>query len=121
MAGAAAAALPILSQCGPVFAAGSMTEVGKTDDFKVGDYKKVTLADGSSIYVTKTADGYRALSSKCTHKGCEVLWVSARKVFQCPCHGGIYDNNGKNTAGPPPRPLASLPTKVQDGSVFVTT
>jgi Rieske Fe-S protein len=118
--GTVAAALPLLGGYHPALAADPGTAVGKSGDFKVGEFKKVTLPDGSSIYVTKTTDGYRALSSKCTHRGCEVLWVPARKSFQCPCHGGTFDATGKNTGGPPPRPLASLTAKEVDGTVYVT-
>lgn len=94
---------------------------GELEDFKQDTYKKVVLNDGTSVYITKsTADpvGYVALSSKCTHKGCQVLWLPSRNVFRCPCHGGTFDGNGKNVSGPPPSPLKSFKVKV-DGSTLM--
>lgn len=120
VAGAAVLTLPLTACNRAANADSSQVEVGKTSDFETDHYKKVTLPDGSSVYVTKTHDGYRALSSKCTHRGCEVLWVPGRKVFQCPCHGGQFDAEGKNIAGPPPSPLPSLTTNVQGDTVYVT-
>jgi len=97
-----------------------MAAVGKVGDFTAGQYKKVTLPDGSNVYVTKSGDNYKALASKCTHKGCEVLWVPGRKVFTCPCHGGQFDADGKNIAGPPPTPLPQYTTKVDGDTVYVS-
>jgi Rieske Fe-S protein len=120
MAGAASVALPALR---PIAARADVpyVPVGKTGDFKVGQFKKVVLDDGTGLFVTRV-DGkevkYLVLSSKCTHKGCEILWLGERKEFRCPCHGGLYDASGKNISGPPPSPLPSYPTKVQDGKVL---
>jgi Rieske Fe-S protein len=54
----------------------------------------------------------RALSATCTHLGCQVRWDRAAKHFQCPCHGGAYNPIGQVVAGPPPRPLATLETRI---------
>lgn len=45
------------------------------------------------------------LSNSCAHLGCPVRWVitEGEGEFLCPCHGGIYNINGKYVAGPPPR------------------
>src|SRR5579862_6978264 len=102
VAGAGVAVLAITGCNKAAQADASSAPVGKTGDFTSGDYKKVTLPNGASAYVTKTSDGFKALSSKCTHRGCEVLWVPARKTFQCPCHGARFDDAGKNVAGPAP-------------------
>ena len=52
------------------------------------------------------ADGtYRALSATCTHLGCTVQYRSDLRQIWCACHNGIYDLNGRNVSGPPPRPL----------------
>ncbi|BDI32785.1 cytochrome b6 [Capsulimonas corticalis] len=118
MAGAAVAVLPLLSPSAR--AAGGFEKVGSVGDFTVGDFKKVTLSDGGSIYVTKQSDGkFLALSSRCTHKGCEVLWSPGGHQFKCPCHGGRFDAAGKNAGGPPQTPLPELTTKVEGGSVLV--
>src|SRR5579864_8249661 len=83
MAGAAMAATPVLISGLPVQAADSSSvPVGKAGDFKTGDYKKVALPDGTGVYVTRDGDDYRALSARCTHRGCEVLWVPGSKQFR---------------------------------------
>lgn len=53
-----------------------------------------------------------ALSSRCMHLGCPVRWVSATQAFICPCHGGVYDFEGKVTGGPAVRPLDRFETRV---------
>ncbi|WP_455389410.1 QcrA and Rieske domain-containing protein, partial [Petrachloros mirabilis] len=37
----------------------------------------------------------------------------------CPCHGSVYDVDGKVLAGPAPRSLDVLPSKVEQGKLFV--
>ena len=60
---------------------------------------------GQKILVLKTDDGVAAFSRRCTDLGCLVSWNKERQQFLCPCHRGVYDKNGTNIAGPPPRPL----------------
>ena len=67
------------------------------------------LADGKPV----------ALSARCTHAGCTVLWRAEQDAFVCPCHGGRFDSSGKNVSGPPPRPLDNLQATSQDGAIYV--
>jgi menaquinol-cytochrome c reductase iron-sulfur subunit len=55
------------------------------------------------------------LSPICTHMGCNVEWSDEKQRFLCPCHGGQYTADGRNVAGPPPRPLDRLAARVEDG------
>lgn len=41
----------------------------------------------------------------CTHLGCPVEWFPQSGLFMCPCHGGVYYENGERASGPPPRGL----------------
>jgi Rieske Fe-S protein len=66
------------------------------------------------VFVDRDGDNYRVLSAVCTHLGCGVKWDGAAKQYKCPCHGGIYDREGKVLAGPPPRPLDRLNTRVNE-------
>ena len=53
-----------------------------------------------------TADGeYRAMSATCTHLSCTVQYRKDVQQIWCACHNGMYDLNGRNVSGPPPRPL----------------
>lgn len=70
------------------------------------------------VVVFRNPDGkLKAFDSKCTHAGCNVEYQKV-KIF-CNCHGGTYDLNGKNVAGPPPRPLTELGVTEQDGAIYV--
>ena len=53
-----------------------------------------------------TGDRVRALHSTCTHLGCRTRSTPRSKPDQCPCHGGVYDMQGKVSPGPPPRAAA---------------
>jgi cytochrome b6-f complex iron-sulfur subunit len=44
-----------------------------------------------------------AVSSTCSHSGCEVK--KRRTQFECPCHGSEYDLDGTVTRGPASEPL----------------
>jgi len=39
----------------------------------------------------------------------------------CPCHGGVYYENGDVAAGPPPHPLSRYAVRVKDGYVEMET
>ncbi len=62
-----------------------------------------------------------ALSATCTHLGCQIRWDPAGASFRCPCHGGVFDAEGKVVAGPPPRALDRVEVRVdpRDGQVLV--
>ena len=47
----------------------------------------------------------RAFNALCTHAQCTVEYRPAERDIFCNCHNGIYNLNGRNIAGPPPRPL----------------
>jgi menaquinol-cytochrome c reductase iron-sulfur subunit len=62
---------------------------------------------------------YVAISTRCAHLGCPVRYIQASQKFVCPCHGGIYDAQGKVVGGPPVRPLDRFYTRVVKGRVQV--
>ena len=47
----------------------------------------------------------RAINAVCTHLQCTAEYRPASGDIFCNCHNGLYDINGRNVAGPPPRPL----------------
>jgi len=56
------------------------------------------------IFVRRSAGGTTtALSTECTHRGCEVEPSTDRLV--CPCHGSEFDLEGAVLQGPAERPL----------------
>ncbi len=40
------------------------------------------------------------LSPKCPHMGCELVWNTAEKTWDCPCHGSRFECDGAYIAGP---------------------
>ena len=62
---------------------------------------------------------YVAISTRCMHLGCPVRYIQASKRFVCPCHGGVYDFEGKVDGGPPVRPLDRFYTRARAGRVEV--
>jgi Rieske Fe-S protein len=80
----------------------------------VGEIGKTTVyvrAYNPQIDVPKYQD-FVAISTRCMHLGCPVRYVDASKRFICPCHGGVYDFEGKVDGGPPVRPLDRFYTRI---------
>jgi len=90
-------------------------EVGKTTVY-VRSYNEeidrdTPLPDPDSPFI--------AVSNRCMHLGCPVRYVDASKRFICPCHGGVYEFQGRVAGGPPVRPLDRFYTRVRNGNVEV--
>ncbi len=67
------------------------------------------------------ADGQlRAFSAVCTHLDCTVKYRPDLQKIHCACHGGLYDLNGQNIAGPPPRPLTPFKVVQRGDDVIVS-
>ena len=142
VAGAVATAAFVLPALG--FALGPVFEkheqrwqaVGPPDEFPDDTYvpKVITIVDGigqagkSTAYVRKRNakldtdkpdqyNQYIAISTRCMHLGCPVRFVEAAERFICPCHGGVYNFEGKVDGGPPVRPLDRFYTRVRNGQV----
>ena len=105
--------------------------VGPVSDFTSDSYRAIVLAAVEGIgeagkttaYVRRgSADleedenGFVAISTRCAHLGCPVRFVQAAANFICPCHGGVYDFEGKVIGGPPVRPLDRFQTRAVDSS-----
>ena len=76
--------------------------------------------DQHVVYLVKEgSSGVRALSSTCTHLGCQTSYDPQSKLIKCPCHGGTYRADGTVVAGPPPRPLPTLATRIDGAQVSV--
>jgi menaquinol-cytochrome c reductase iron-sulfur subunit len=144
VAGVVAASAFILPALG--FALGPVFEkhhqrwqaVGPPDDFPVSTYvpKVITIVDGigqagkTTVYIRKRdakidtdkPDQYNefvAISTRCMHLGCPVRFVEAAARFICPCHGGVYDFEGKVDGGPPVRPLDRFYTRQRNGQLEI--
>ena len=61
----------------------------------------------------------RAFSATCTHLDCTVRYRPDLQKIHCACHNGMYDLNGQNISGPPPRPLSEFRVVQQGDDVIV--
>lgn len=105
--------------------------LGKVDDFPEGQTRLAKYVnpfvvpwDGATrnipCWVRRTgADTFQVFAINCTHLGCPVRWFPESGLFMCPCHGGVYYEDGSRASGPPPRGLYEYEYKVQDGQLVV--
>jgi Rieske Fe-S protein len=68
---------------------------------------------------TQTGD-FRAFSATCTHLDCTVQYRKDMGLIWCACHNGRYDLNGRNVAGPPPRPLDEYRVVLQGDEILIS-
>lgn len=106
-------------------------EVGPTGSLRTGEPEELE-------YAGTVKDGWRTITAKkaiwavqqpagdiivfspiCPHLGCGFRWEAGDHKFHCPCHGSVYDVTGKVLAGPAPRPLDVLPSKVEQGKLLI--
>jgi Rieske Fe-S protein len=66
------------------------------------------LADRRIAIYRDEAGILHALSSVCTHRGCDVEWNGEEKVWDCPCHGSRFAADGAVLRGPAAQPLPSV-------------
>jgi Rieske Fe-S protein len=131
---AALVAVPVLGYLlGPIRrrAAQSWILLGPVERFPVGDTRLAIYEtpfrvpwDGPTA---KIACWVRRLSSQrfqvfainCTHLGCPVRWFAPSRLFMCPCHGGVYYEDGSRASGPPPRGLYEYDYHIREGQLWV--
>jgi menaquinol-cytochrome c reductase iron-sulfur subunit len=105
--------------------------LGKIDAFPVGQTRLATYTnpfttpwDGETAempcWVRRIADDrFQVFAINCTHLGCPVRWFPESGLFMCPCHGGVYYEDGQHASGPPPRRLYEYEYKVDGGQLMV--
>ena len=73
------------------------------------------------VFVGRDAGGLYAVTSTCTHQGCDVRAEGSgdSALLMCPCHGSTFDRNGNVTRGPANKALAHFAVEI-DASGNVT-
>ena len=72
------------------------------------------------VWVVKHSDSdVTVFSPICTHLGCHYEWMTSTNEFACPCHDSYFSITGKVLAGPAPRPLDTLPSRIENGVLYV--
>ncbi|HCV42528.1 MAG TPA: plastoquinol--plastocyanin reductase [Bacteroidetes bacterium] len=98
----------------------SSVKVGKLATIEK-DSGTIVRFGNKPVILLRTSNGeLRAFSATCTHLDCTVQYRKDLGVIWCACHNGKYDFNGKNIAGPPPRPLDEFRVVVQGEEVFIS-
>lgn len=107
------------------------TKVGKLPEVVSDRPVKISYSDRVvDAYIRETitreiwvvnlpGSGLTVYSPICTHLGCHYNWDVAKSRFVCPCHGSFFALNGAVLAGPAPRPLDTLPAKVENGELYI--
>lgn len=72
-----------------------------------------------SVFLNRKGNRVYAYDPTCPHLGCHVEYKDRKKRYICPCHGGVFDEDGNRISGPPPRGLTKIATKVEDGKIWV--
>ncbi|OLN32798.1 ubiquinol-cytochrome c reductase iron-sulfur subunit [Desulfosporosinus metallidurans] len=76
----------------------------------------------SRVWVKRDTLGIMAMVATCTHLGCEVNYHPEKKEWFCPCHGSIYDSEGRPLSGPAPKALTRVAVERKaDGSLIINT
>lgn len=79
-------------------------------------------AANARVWVKRDSLGVMALVATCTHLGCEVNYHPEKKEWLCPCHGSIYDVEGRPISGPAPKALPRVAVELKpDGSLMINT
>lgn len=79
-----------------------------------------TVDRAYTVYLHRNAEGLKCFDPACTHLGCRVKFQDDQHRYFCPCHGGVFSEDGKVVSGPPPKGLIEHPVKVENGRIFVS-
>lgn len=85
-------------------------EAGATNEpeFLEQGFKILRFGADPVIVVRLDDQDFRAFAATCTHLDCIVEYQKVPGRIWCNCHNGGYDLNGRNTVGPPPKPLEAF-------------
>jgi menaquinol-cytochrome c reductase iron-sulfur subunit len=109
----------------------SWISLGSIDQFPQGQTRLATYrnpgassTDGETAEIpcwVRNVDGtnFQIFAINCAHLGCPVRWFPQSRLFMCPCHGGVYYEDGSRASGPPERGLFEYPFKIADGTVHI--
>jgi len=105
--------------------------LGGLEQFPAGETRLATFRnpdvtpwDGktadSACWVRRIDDqSFQVFAINCAHLGCPVRWFPQSGLFMCPCHGGVYYQDGSRASGPPERGLFEYAYKVEEGKLFI--
>jgi Rieske Fe-S protein len=107
--------------------------LGKLEQFPTGETRLATYRnpvvnpwDGDTADIAcwvRNVDGqnFQVFAINCAHLGCPVRWFPQSSLFMCPCHGGVYYQDGSRASGPPERGLFQYHYKIDGGKLLIKT
>jgi menaquinol-cytochrome c reductase iron-sulfur subunit len=104
--------------------------IGGLESFAVGKVKEGVVArdDGAwprtfqrtAVFVWRRSEAELVVFSRsCTDLGCALDYEQGSGCFFCPCHGGVFAQDGRRLAGPPNRPMLRYAHRVRDGVIEI--
>jgi Rieske Fe-S protein len=98
----------------------SVVLAGKSSDFEKGSGKIIKFGNKPVLVIRTPDDKLKAFSATCTHLDCTVQYKQDMGLIWCACHNGKYDLNGRNIAGPPPKPLDEFRVILKGDEVYIS-
>lgn len=95
-------------------------KVGAVADFPPNSGKIVKFGRKPVILIRMENGKFRAFSATCTHLECIVQYRSDLQEIWCACHNGLYDLNGRNISGPPPKPLEPYVVNIVNNEISIS-
>jgi cytochrome b6-f complex iron-sulfur subunit len=99
---------------------GQEVVAARVGELKLNSAKIFRFGTRPGLLVMTSAGDYRAFSATCTHLDCTVQYRNDQHDIWCACHNGIFDLNGRNVSGPPPRPLTAFDVHVVGEDIVVS-
>jgi Rieske Fe-S protein len=117
----------------------NLVSLGKVADFPAGETRLAVIPadenklaqpwDGmtakTGVWVRnigldeKYQQQFQVFAINCTHLGCPVEWFPQSGLFMCPCHGGVYYQDGRHASGPPPRGLYECVWQIENDELKI--
>ena len=109
----------------------SWVSVGSLAQFPSGQTRLATYrnpfvsqSDGKTADIpcwVRNVDGqtFQVFAVNCAHLGCPVRWFPQSGLFMCPCHGGVYYQDGSRASGPPERGLFQYDYRIASGQLLI--
>ncbi len=95
-------------------------DAGILGAFKTNTSKIMRFGRKPVIILRQKNGDFKALSATCTHLDCTVQFKQDTEQIWCACHNGLYDLEGRNISGPPPRPLTQFMVTIKDEKILIT-
>ncbi|APE25843.1 MULTISPECIES: FAD-dependent oxidoreductase [Streptomyces] len=92
------------------------SHVDTVDDIPPGAGALVRVGGRKCAVYRDESGATQAVSARCTHLGCLVLFNDAERAWECPCHGSRFAVDGSVLQGPAVRPLEPRPLPEGDES-----